>query len=289
MITFDPHLNVPTTEVIVVGLGGTGSALSRHVARTVYHMKHLGIQTPASIKFVDPDIVEEKNVGRQLFSFSDAGQHKAEILARRFNAVLGLGIQFFNEPFSVEKHCEDNRYHNESRVILGCVDNHLARRELAKAKGVWIDSGNHANAGQVVMGTTSNPNLINDQLKAKPLAKSVSLQAFSEHGTRAEGEPIESWKHLPNAALLYPALLEPEPEPVRTNIINLSCADMIALGEQHLLVNDAMAGIAGNYFYKLMFRQKIETFITNYDGDLLSMRSIRISREEIEARMPQAV
>jgi PRTRC genetic system ThiF family protein len=289
MIHFDPHLNIPQTEIIVVGLGGTGSSLARHVARTIYHMKHLGIQTPAAIKFIDPDIVESKNVGRQMFVAADIGQHKAEILARRFNAALGLGIQFFNEPFSVEKHCEDNRYHNDSRVILGCVDNHLARRELAKAKGVWIDSGNHANAGQVVMGTTSNPNLINDQLKAKPLAKSVSLQAFSEHGTRAEGEPIESWRHLPNAALLFPALLEPEPEPVRTNIINLSCADMIALGEQHLLVNDAMAGIVGNYLYKLLFRQRIESFITNYDGDLLSMRSIRISREEIEARLPQAV
>jgi PRTRC genetic system ThiF family protein len=267
-IIFDPQINIGQTENIVVGLGGTGSALARHIARTVYHMKSLNIQTPKAIKFIDPDVVELTNVGRQMFTAADIGQYKAEVLARRFNAALGLGIEFYNEAFDASKHCEDRW---QQPVLIGCVDNHLARRELAKVKGVWIDCGNERTTGQVIIGNHASPSAIRRQIE------SVS------------DESPETWKHLPNAAMVFPSLLEPAPESEQSNIVDISCADLLATGDQHLLINDQVASIAATYFYRLAFRQPITSFMTFVDIEGLSMRSVQITRENIEAYVPEAV
>ena len=46
------------------------------------------LHVPA-VRFIDPDTVEEKNIGRQLFSYGDLRQNKARCLAARFN-LYGL-------------------------------------------------------------------------------------------------------------------------------------------------------------------------------------------------------
>lgn len=245
---FDPHL-YGNISIVVVGLGGTGSILARHVCRTVYDMRRRGLQTPQSICFVDPDIVEAKNVGRQMFTPADVGQYKAELLAKRFNYALGLNIVWHNEPFDSERHTD--KYGNKT-VILGAVDNHLARQAIAKAKGVWIDAGNHFDSGQVVIGNTDNPSLVERW---------------------ADGE----WRHLPNASLVFPELLEADDDPQP----DVSCADLVEMGEQHLLVNDMMATIAGQYIYKLLYRQPVHTFMTFVDCNTLTMRSVPIAKENI--------
>jgi hypothetical protein len=117
MIRFEPRYAIE--HVVVVGLGGTGSQLARTIARIIYDMYQNGLHTP-SILFVDPDRVEEKNVGRQMFTAADVGEFKAELLTRRFNAALGLDIAWDAAPFSPEKH--GSRY---GTLLVGCVDNHL--------------------------------------------------------------------------------------------------------------------------------------------------------------------
>ncbi len=260
--TFDPHGNL--REIVLVGLGGTGSALARHVARITYDMRERNLHAPEIIRFVDPDVVEQKNVGRQMFTHADIGLHKAELLARRFNRALGLKIQWHNEPFDAEKHLA----HEYSTILLGAVDNHLARRSLSQADAVWLDAGNHHNSGQVVIGNTSNV----ERLK-KPHS--------GDYGNRKD---TSQWSCLPNAALLFPELLEPEPEAPRPD---LSCADLMLTGEQHLLSNDLLANVAAQYLYKLLHRLPISTFVTFVDGDTLNMRSIPISRKEIDVYIGQ--
>jgi hypothetical protein len=105
---------------------------------------------------------------------------------RRFNMALGLDILAIDQPVNAERH-----FAQWGHLIIGAVDNHLARRELAKVKGaVWIDAGNHFNAGQVCIGNTSNPDL--------------AMRYIDQQ----EGK----CSYLPNASLLFPALLEPEAE-----------------------------------------------------------------------------
>ena len=184
MNTFDPFVHIQ--EIVVVGLGGTGAVLARSVARLAYAMARAR-QHPPSVRFIDPDVVEEHNIGRQLFSYGDLGANKAQVLAKRFNAALGLNIAAIDQPVDAERHFEGYG----SRLLIGCVDNHLARRELAKVNGLWLDCGNHTNAGQIVLGNTGN----RDQM----------LRNLDGSDGR--------YHYLPNAALLFPALLEPEPEP----------------------------------------------------------------------------
>ncbi len=208
MNVFDPNLHLKT--VAVVGLGGTGAQVARHIARIVYNMRRSRLHTPQII-FIDPDTVEAKNVGRQLFTEGDIGQNKALALMRRFNCALGLEIVAIPEAVSAEKHFE--RY--GGNLVIGAVDNHLARQELARINGIWLDCGNHRSSGQVVLGNTSDRELM--------------LRHLQNNN--------EKYLYLPNAALLFPALLEPE---TATEVVNepVSCADLVLQGDQHLLVND---------------------------------------------------
>ena len=62
---FDPNLYIKT--VTIVGVGGTGAQVARTVGRIAYDMQRSRRHAP-EIVLIDPDTVEEKNVGRQLFS-----------------------------------------------------------------------------------------------------------------------------------------------------------------------------------------------------------------------------
>lgn len=116
MNVYDPHVHIK--EVILVGIGGTGAQIARSVARLVYDMGRARLHVPAMC-FIDPDTVEEKNIGRQLFSYGDLGQNKARVLAARFNAALGLSISAIDRPFDAVNHVT----HPRSTLLIGAVDN----------------------------------------------------------------------------------------------------------------------------------------------------------------------
>jgi PRTRC genetic system ThiF family protein len=256
MNTFDPHLHIK--EIVLVGLGGTGAQIARSVARLAYDMGRARLHVP-TVRFIDPDTVEEKNIGRQLFSYGDLGQNKARCLAARFNAALGLSIAAIDQPFDAERHVT----HAHSTLLIGAVDNEAARRELAQVEGaLWLDNGNHTHAGQVILGNVGD------------------LEVMLRHIDGKEGV----YAHLPNAALLFPQLLEPEPIPEsvpETQDTGLSCAELIVVGEQGLFVNDLIASIAAQYLWRILYRQPIYTFASFVDGDTLSVRSLSLCRDEL--------
>lgn len=247
--TFDPTFY--PRDVALVGLGGTGAQWARSLARMVYAMQQAGRSIP-TVTFVDPDRVEAQNVGRQLFTVGDVGQYKAEVLARRFNYALGLSIRWCNEPVHADRHLADNR-----TLICGAVDNYLARRELAQARGIWIDASNHRDSGQVAIGNTTDPRHV--------------LNALAGDNNRIY--------YLPSPGLLFPALLEPEPMPAASPA--QSCADLTAAGEQHLLVNDFLAAVAASYTYQVLHRQPVMSFVTYIDVISLTVRSLPITREQL--------
>ena len=83
---YDPPYHF--SRIVLVGVGGTGSQLARCLARLLYHRQQKRQHLP-EVVFVDPDVVESHNVGRQMFTPADLGQPKAAVLARRFNMALG--------------------------------------------------------------------------------------------------------------------------------------------------------------------------------------------------------
>ncbi|MBE2192626.1 MAG: PRTRC system ThiF family protein [Anaerolinea sp.] len=254
---FDPPQQI--REVVLVGCGGTGAVLARCLCRIVYDLKRRRKHAP-SIKFVDPDRVEPKNVGRQMFTQADAdaAAFKAEVHARRFNYGLGLDVSWYGERFEVERHA------SPYSLVCGCVDNHLARRELAKHEGLWLDCGNHVDSGQVILGNTSSLE---------------RLQGGAKDGV---------YRYLPNAALLFPALLDPEPEPAPQSAV--SCAELLEAAEQDLLINDLVATAAAHYLYKLLNHEPISTFLTFCDAGAygLNLKSIPVTRENLHTYMELA-
>jgi PRTRC genetic system ThiF family protein len=253
VFTYDPPYYFK--QIVVVGLGGTGSQVARCIARLLYHRQQKRQQVP-QVLFVDPDVVEPQNVGRQMFTVADIGQPKAAVLARRFNMALGLSIAWCNEPVNSQKHLPSGS------LVCGCVDNHQARAEIARAQHiVWLDAGNGYDFGQIILGDSGDRDEV--------------LEGLSE------AQPGRC-RHLPHAGLLFPALLRPEPEASPSP--PLSCAELMLRDEQHLFVNDFVGNIAAQYLYRLLNRESITTFATFLNlTPAPVVRNACIMRSELEA------
>ncbi len=108
----------------------------------------------------DPDTVSPFNVGRQLFYAPDVGLSKAECLVGRVNMTYGVHWK----AVPTEYRAEVNFGHGFTPdILISCVDTAAARRELHKAfwanrtsiyrqPEYWLDCGNLATVGQVVLG-----------------------------------------------------------------------------------------------------------------------------------------
>jgi len=250
---FDPHTYIKT--ITVVGVGGTGSSAARIIARILYDMERRRKHTPQMI-FVDHDVVEEKNIGRQaLFSPSSVGQNKAVVAARILGFALGLEIGAVPMKFDPERHTD--RY--GGNLIVSCVDNHEARQSIHRAKGVFVQSGNEQDHGQVVVASSNDADLILHESNWR-------------NGTV---------RHLPSEGLLFPSLLEPEP--IATPQPAASCGELTEQGSQSLLVNDWQATVIGSYVYKLLHRQPIRTFMTFIDADDGTVVGKDITRDNLLA------
>jgi tRNA A37 threonylcarbamoyladenosine dehydratase len=114
-------------HVMLVGCGGSGSWLAPDLARLACALKRTDRQM--DLTFVDPDVVEERNVYRQNFCFAETGRAKALALAMRYSAAWGVEIRAVAEPF------DPGRVRIEwdaLTVLVGCVDNATARKSISE-------------------------------------------------------------------------------------------------------------------------------------------------------------
>jgi hypothetical protein len=117
------------------------------------------------------------------------------------------------------------------------VDNSAARRAIAATldaqagypgrsrRAWWLDCGNGRNAGQVLLGNATRPELLR--------------AAFD----RAHGV----CRALPAPSLQRPDLLHARPEPVR-----LDCAEAVAADAQGPTINQVVAAVAASFAEKLL-------------------------------------
>jgi len=188
------------------------------------------------------------------------GESKAAALARRFNYALGLSIAWCSEPVDSQEHLP------RGSLVCGCVDNHLARAEIARAQEVaWLDAGNDYDSGQVVLGNSGDRDQVLEGL-----------------GHAQQGH----CRYLPHAGLLFPPLLQPEGE--ETPDAALSCAERVMHDEQQVFVNDFTAAILTQYVYRLLNREAVTTFASFFSlAPAPAVRSARITRPELEAYLGQ--
>jgi len=226
-------------QIMLVGVGGTGSALALSLGRLAYHARSKGM--PIDLTFVDHDLVEAKNVGRQCFCPAEVGYNKAECLALRLNLALGLDAVATPERFNSAMAQSWSSSRSGLFLLIGAVDNHLARRELAQTvdegRGrIWcLDIGNAQHNGQVLIGNMTDLDHIE----------------FSEMGLCSG---------LPSPYIQEPGLLEPDDGPMA-----LSCADLTLREEQSLLVNQTAASIAAQYCHQFAVRRELAEFATYFN------------------------
>jgi len=240
-------------KLLVVGLGGTGSFLARHVACLVWLLRSAGKEV--HLTFVDPDIVEAGNIPRQNFCPAEIGRYKAEALAERYTRDFGMAIGCIPTRFSPDlAHTEWQTL----TILVGCVDNAAARVAMEEALQAnetrsngekpavprvwWLDLGNGLDYGQVLLGSTTC---------VKTLASAFALGA------------LLCCCLLPTPLLQEPKLREPRPEEQENH--SLSCAELLAANAQAMTMNAAMAIEGADYLYRFLITGTLKKFATYLD------------------------
>ncbi len=268
-------------EFWLVGAGGTGSFMAMNLARLAFELKQSG--KAASIVIVDPDRVEEGNIPRSNFCFAETGANKAETLAGRVSRAWGIEVGFVKEGFTpalLQSKNDDWTIQSSSSqkltVLVGCVDNHLARLEMHEAvkfyneqrydssspRVWWIDGGNGRDTGQILIGNKFNEKEICEAARNSPI---LSL--------------------LPAPSLQHPELLREGEREVRkspqTNDA-ITCAERIRLGEQSLNVNQRVAVEISEMLTALLLTNSLKRFASYFDLESGTSRSLYTTPEKIE-------
>ena len=129
------------------------------------------------------------------------------------------------------------------------MDNHLARREIAKTVELFdgrlwaIDCGNEQNSGQVLIGNLAD-------------------------GRKIRTDRLGLCSGLPSPYLQEPDLLEPGPDAQAQ-----SCAEMALAETQSLMVNRMAATIAAQYMAVFVLQQQVLHLGTVFTLDPPTARS----------------
>ncbi|MGH9615236.1 MAG: PRTRC system ThiF family protein [Acidobacteriaceae bacterium] len=148
-------------RILVVGAGGTGSAILMGLPYLDQAMRVWGHPYGLDVVMMDADTVSETNCVRQPFSVSDIGQNKATVLINRIN--LFWGTKWLAEPTSFDERRLRRGYDTFPDLLIGCVDTRAARKTIDQAltqslngTAYWLDLGNNAASGQYVLGQPLN-------------------------------------------------------------------------------------------------------------------------------------
>jgi PRTRC genetic system ThiF family protein len=242
-------------HLALIGGGGTGSWLAPAVARYARLLIELG--KDVKVTFIDPDKVESKNIYRQNFCDAEIGLFKAETLANRFGLAWGIPITAMNAPFTATTSLQSGGYTETLTILIGCVDNTAARKEIAKQAQSynsqliwWLDCGNRKTSGQVLLGR-----------KRKDGEQPLTFQGLC------------TWLPLPSEQ--HPELVSDETQPTEMDNADdshLSCAELAMKGSQSLSINFRIAAIASEMLGKMLLTNDLETFAVYVDQATGEMR-----------------
>jgi PRTRC genetic system ThiF family protein len=234
------HTGVDMLDIIVVGCGGTGAYVIRDLTRFIYSLQTKNYPVNIRLHLFDADIVEEKNLIRQNFIPRDLGQYKAEVMAKRYGTAFGINITAHREMLNYQSLRNLENTNMGTKLIIGCVDNNLARREIdrymrSRGNTYWIDSGNERQSGQVICGYGIMENVhINDIYR-----DNINNTQFP----------------MPSVTNLYPEILDETQDHVGDD--NTSCAERALVEDQNIFVNMTAANNVLNFSRQIILKEPI--------------------------------
>ena len=210
-----PELLERQVRVLVVGCGGTGSAVVAGLPYLHQSLVAHGHPGGLHVTVADGDTISPANCVRQPFARSEIGQNKAIVLVNRLNLFWGLKWEavpvhlrpgtFISRSYSGD----DLRAH----IVVGCVDTRAARAVIRDAVGkssqvsYLVDLGNNEDSGQFILG-----------------------EPLNERNRRAK-------LRLRSASELFPEIVDPNLD----NDAEPSCSAVEALERQSPFVNSTLA------------------------------------------------
>src|ERR1019366_8718627 len=159
-----PELLERQVRVLVVGCGGTGSAVVAGLPYLHQSLVARGHPGGLHVTVIDGDTISPANCVRQPFARSEVGLNKAIVLVNRLNLFWGLKWE------AVPAHLRTGTFISRSysgdelraHIVIGCVDTRAARATIRDAVGkwstvsYWLDPGNNADSGQFILGEPLN-------------------------------------------------------------------------------------------------------------------------------------
>ena len=229
-------------HIVMLGCGGTGGHIAPHLYRLLY-----AVFRSFPVLLCDGELVETKNLVRQIFVSCDLGRNKAEVLAERYSAAFGLECRYVPRYIESEDELRDllRPAHADALVILiGAVDNNRSRRMcndvFCKAKNlIYIDSGNGLANGQVVCGVRK--------------------------GGRTVQRPVAGF---------YPDILEPTDKFPS----ELSCAEASVSSPQAMTANLMAATLTLCMLYNIIAAGELNTRMTTFSSKTVNVRPLLSKR-----------
>ena len=229
MHVLNGKLMTNAVNVLLVGAGGTGSRMLEKLVALHRALLAKGHPAGLDVTVVDPDTVSTANIGRQAFYPGDVGRFKSDVLVNRANMALE-GVIWKSEPAILSTRASLDRFD----LVIGAVDNRAARLAILRglencASGTryWLDTGNRATDGQVVLGQITSRRKVNDDMM-----------------------------RLPHIAEFYPDLIDASAED-KDNTPSCSLAE--ALEKQSLYINPTVSDFAANLLWKLFTEGRLDT------------------------------
>lgn len=238
-------------NVVLVGAGGTGSRMLENLVCLHRAMIALGHPHGLRVLLIDDDRVSEANVGRQAFYPCDVGSYKALTLINRANMALG------NTMWAADV-CRLNTASTGFRdvdLVIGAVDNRAARLAMLRClertsagTRYYLDLGNRAGDGQVVLGEVSTDKRKND----------------------------DEWR-LPHIGEMFPELINRKLDNVEDDIPSCSLAE--ALSKQSLFINPAVSLFASNLLWQLFTKGELLVHGAFVNLDHMTVMPMSIDQE----------
>ena len=230
-------------DIALIGAGGTGSQVLSGLARMNQALKALG-GSGLHVRVFDGDSVSASNVGRQLFSPADIGKNKAIVLVTRLNMFFGTSWEAY--AFNVSKGLR-----LPGGIMISAVDDVEARylvRDIGKNSGIvyWVDTGNTAATGQVVLGTFDK---VDQPVKSCP-------------------------SYLPHVLDLYRGIMEEESQ---KHYQGPSCSLQESLTRQDLFVNQWMATCALEVIWRMFRYGQVKVHGAFVNLNTMTVRALPVS------------
>ncbi len=157
MHTLNPELLQRTVRVLVVGCGGSGSAIASGLPYLHQAMRLGGHPGGLHVTIMDGDSISPTNCIRQPFCSTEIGLAKAVVMVSRLNLFWGLNWT------ALAVHLTAKTDVSGFDIVIGCVDTRAARRLIHERVvgwrsrvAYWLDLGNTADTGQFVLGQPLN-------------------------------------------------------------------------------------------------------------------------------------